>query len=108
MGGRPGISSERIDSIPLLPSRVRRDCLFPQAPVKAEEARPVVGLEAPEPTVSEVLGAVAERGASSACGGFTYPAWQVEGLKQQSKIDEIIAASSKAIVEFQDLQRDPP
>ena len=67
-----------------------------------------VGLLAPEPTVSKILGGIAAVGAGIVCGGAVYNSWRVEGLKQELKIEEIIDDSQDAIAEFNDLQDNPP
>lgn len=67
-----------------------------------------VGLVAPEPTVTKVVGAVAAVGAGIACIGSIYSAWHVEGVKQENKIEEITDAGVDAAIEFRDLQQSPP
>ena len=67
-----------------------------------------VGLLAPEPTVSKILGGIAALGAGIVCGGAVYSARSVEGLKQEIKIEEIVEDSQDAIAEFNDLQDNPP
>jgi len=67
-----------------------------------------VGLLAPEPTVTKILGGIAALGAGIVCGAAVYDVWIVEGLKQEIKIEEIIEDSQDAIAEFNDLQGNWP
>lgn len=45
----------------------------------------IVGLVAPEPTVTKVVGAVAAVGAGIACVGSIYSAWRVEGSSKRTR-----------------------
>jgi hypothetical protein len=68
----------------------------------------IIGLTAPEPTVSKILGGLAGGATVIICGGSIRSAWHTEGIKQQKKIEEIEDASGDAVYEFQSLQRNPP
>ena len=68
----------------------------------------IIGLTAPEPTVSKILGGLAGGATVIICGGSIRSAWHTEGIKQQKKIEEIEDASRDAVYEFQSLQRNPP
>jgi len=68
----------------------------------------IVGLTAPEPTISKVLGGAAALGAVVVCGGAIYTTLHTEGVKQELKIGEIIDASSQAAEELESLRDDPP
>lgn len=68
----------------------------------------IIGLTAPEPTVSKLLGGLAGGAAVIICGGSIRSAWHTEGIKQQKKIEEIEDAGRDAVYEFLSLQRNPP
>lgn len=68
----------------------------------------IIGLTAPEPTISKILGGLAGGAAVIICGGSIRSAWHTEGVKQQFKIEEIEDASRNAVYEFMSLQNDPP
>lgn len=68
----------------------------------------ILGITAPEPLVSKILGGIAAGATTIVCGGKIYSAWQVEGHKQEVMIEEIYDASRDAIFEFQNLQLNPP
>ena len=68
----------------------------------------VVGLTAPEPTISKVLGGAAALGAAIVCGGAIYSTLHTESVKQDLKVEEITDASTQAIGELQSLEQEPP
>lgn len=68
----------------------------------------IIGLTAPEPTVSKILGGLAGGAAVIICGGSIRSAWHTEGAKQHQKIEEIEDASRNAVYEFMSLHNNPP
>ena len=68
----------------------------------------IVGITAPEPIVSKVLGGMAAGGSGIVCGGKIISAWRVDALKQEILEEAIVDASREAVFEFQGLQQDLP
>jgi len=68
----------------------------------------IIGLAAPEPTVSKWIGGIAAGGTIILCGGSIRNAIHTQKIKEHLIIDEIEDVSRDAIYEFQSLQRNPP
>ena len=68
----------------------------------------VVGITAPEPTITKILGVIAAGGTIILCGGDIYSALHVESLKQEIVEETIIDDSREAIFEFESLQQTQP
>ena len=65
-----------------------------------------MGITAPEPIVSKVLGGIAAGGSGIVCAGKILSTWRVDALKQEILEETIVDASREAIFEFQSLQHD--